>query len=70
MAHPYHHSLSSVKKWGGVVADYQPSSLIKVFGAQGLLPAERKGNNERGRLANDERKLSWPPICTNASRRQ
>ena len=23
MAHPYHHSLSSVKKWGGVVADYQ-----------------------------------------------
>jgi hypothetical protein len=24
MAHPYHHSLSSVKKWGGAVADYQP----------------------------------------------
>ena len=24
MAHPYHHSLSSVKKWGGSVADYQP----------------------------------------------
>jgi len=24
MAHPYHHSLSSVKKWGGGVADYQP----------------------------------------------
>jgi hypothetical protein len=24
MAHPYHHSLSSVKKWGGTVADYQP----------------------------------------------
>ena len=24
MAHPYHHSLSSVKKWGGDVADYQP----------------------------------------------
>jgi hypothetical protein len=23
MAHPYHHSLSSVKKWGGVAADYQ-----------------------------------------------
>jgi hypothetical protein len=23
MAHPYHHSLSSVKKWGGSVADYQ-----------------------------------------------
>ena len=23
MAHPYHHSLSSVKKWGGEVADYQ-----------------------------------------------
>jgi hypothetical protein len=23
MAHPYHHSLSSVKKWGGVVEDYQ-----------------------------------------------
>jgi hypothetical protein len=23
MAHPYHHSLSSVKKWGGTVADYQ-----------------------------------------------
>ncbi|MBX9626225.1 MAG: hypothetical protein K2X82_20670 [Gemmataceae bacterium] len=24
MAHPYHHALSSVKKWGGVVADYLP----------------------------------------------
>ena len=24
MAHPYHHALSSVKKWGGDVADYQP----------------------------------------------
>ena len=24
MAHPYHHSLSSVKKWGGTIADYQP----------------------------------------------
>src|SRR5437588_9124072 len=23
MAHPYHHSLSSMKKWGGTVADYQ-----------------------------------------------
>lgn len=24
MAHPYHHALSSVKKWGGVVEDYLP----------------------------------------------
>jgi hypothetical protein len=24
MAHPYHHALSSVKKWGGTVNDYQP----------------------------------------------
>ncbi len=24
MAHPYHHALSSVKKWGGTVEDYQP----------------------------------------------
>ena len=24
MAHPYHHSLSSVKKWGGEVSDYLP----------------------------------------------
>lgn len=24
MAHPYHHALSSVKKWGGVVKDYLP----------------------------------------------
>jgi hypothetical protein len=23
MAHPYHHALSSVKKWGGQVKDYQ-----------------------------------------------
>lgn len=23
MAHPYHHSLSSVRKWGGQVEDYQ-----------------------------------------------
>jgi hypothetical protein len=22
MAHPYHHALSSVKKWGGEVSDY------------------------------------------------
>ena len=24
MAHPYHHSLSSIKKWGGTVEDYLP----------------------------------------------
>jgi len=24
MAHPYHHALSSVKKWGGIVEDYLP----------------------------------------------
>lgn len=24
MAHPYHHALSSVRKWGGVPADYLP----------------------------------------------
>ena len=24
MAHPYHHALSSVKKWGGTVLDYLP----------------------------------------------
>jgi hypothetical protein len=24
MAHPYHHALSSVKKWGGVPEDYEP----------------------------------------------
>lgn len=24
MAHPYHHALSSVQKWGGRVEDYQP----------------------------------------------
>lgn len=24
MAHPYHHSLSSVKKWGGSVEDFMP----------------------------------------------
>jgi hypothetical protein len=24
MAHPYHHALSSVDKWGGVVEDYLP----------------------------------------------
>lgn len=24
MAHPYHHALSSMKKWGGCVDDYQP----------------------------------------------
>lgn len=23
MAHPYHHALSSVRKWGGIAADYQ-----------------------------------------------
>ena len=24
MAHPYHHALSSVKKWGGIPEDYMP----------------------------------------------
>ena len=24
MAHPYHHALASVKKWGGEVSDYMP----------------------------------------------
>jgi hypothetical protein len=24
MAHPYHHSLSSMRKWGGEVSDYMP----------------------------------------------
>jgi|SRR5579883_509375 len=24
MAHPYHHALSSVKKWGGCIEDYLP----------------------------------------------
>jgi len=24
MPHPYHHALSSVKRWGGSVGDYQP----------------------------------------------
>lgn len=24
MAHPYHHALSSVRKWGGCAEDYQP----------------------------------------------
>jgi len=24
MAHPYHHALASVKKWGGEVSDYLP----------------------------------------------
>jgi hypothetical protein len=24
MAHPYHHALASVKKWGGGVSDYMP----------------------------------------------
>jgi len=24
MAHPYHHALASVKKWGGDVSDYLP----------------------------------------------
>ena len=24
MAHPYHHALSSVRKWGGAIEDYQP----------------------------------------------
>lgn len=24
MAHPYHHALASVQRWGGMVSDYQP----------------------------------------------
>jgi hypothetical protein len=37
MAHPYHHALSSVKKWGGSVEDYLP--IHDWFDAtKGLMP--------------------------------
>ena len=57
MAHPYHHALSSVKKWGGVAEDYlplhqwfdEPSKLITAdfrhralrHHAQGIFELER-----------------------------
>ena len=49
MAHPYHHALASVKKWGGEVSDYLPlhdwfdqsKSDRRRFQAQGS-PASRR----------------------------
>lgn len=38
MAHPYHHALSSVKKWGGVVEDY--INLHSWFDASKLILAD------------------------------
>jgi hypothetical protein len=31
MAHPYHHSLSSVRKWGGSPFDYLPLHSESTF---------------------------------------
>ena len=38
MAHPYHHALSSVKKWGGTVDDY--IDLHSWFDASKLILAD------------------------------
>jgi hypothetical protein len=38
MAHPYHHALSSVKKWGGSVEDYL--ALHEFFDASKLILAD------------------------------
>src|SRR3984893_17254705 len=38
MAHPYHHSLSSVRKWGGSVFDYLP--LHSWFGQSKAIAAD------------------------------
>ena len=38
MAHPYHHALSSVKKWGGTVDDYLPHH--EFFDASKLILAD------------------------------
>jgi hypothetical protein len=38
MAHPYHHSLSSVKKWGGKVEDYL--AIHSWFDASKLITAD------------------------------
>jgi hypothetical protein len=38
MAHPYHHALSSVKKWGGIVHDYM--AIHNWFDASKMLTAD------------------------------
>jgi hypothetical protein len=38
MAHPYHHALSSVKKWGGLVDDYM--AVHNWFDASKMLTAD------------------------------
>lgn len=38
MAHPYHHSLSSVKKWGGTIDDYL--AIHSWFDASKLITAD------------------------------
>jgi hypothetical protein len=38
MAHPYHHSLSSMRKWGGEVSDYLP--LHNFFDASKSIAAD------------------------------
>ena len=56
MAHPYHHALASVKKWGGDVSDYLPlhtwfdqSKGISAVPAQGP-PAPCGGHLHAGYL--------------------
>lgn len=51
MAHPYHHSLSSVRKWGGTVEDYL--AIHSWFDASkeiSRLPASRVAAPCRGHL--------------------
>ena len=39
MAHPYHHALSSVKKWGGTVDDFMAVHAWLEQGDHGGFPA-------------------------------
>src|SRR5205809_5609028 len=48
MAHPYHHSLSSVRRWGGAVEDYL--AIHSWFDASKLITADFRHRSEERRV--------------------
>ena len=55
MAHPYHHALSSVKKWGGTVDDFiAVHAWFSIRARRSLL------TSGTGRFATMPRASSWP----------
>ena len=70
MAHPYHHALSSVKKWGGAVSDYLPlhswfdqSKAIEADFRHRALRQHLGSERARTRRRNTKRvRAGWPGL--------